>query len=68
MTRRSADTTRLTGEIGKLLGAKWKELDDDEKKVCALVSPSIVLPDWSDCVYGVWIRIYLLQRSLYARP
>ena len=24
-----------TGEIGKLLGAKWKELDDEEKKVCA---------------------------------
>ena len=22
------------GEVGKLLGAKWKELDDDEKKVC----------------------------------
>ena len=22
------------GEIGKLLGAKWKELDDEEKKVC----------------------------------
>ena len=21
------------GEVGKLLGAKWKELDDDEKKV-----------------------------------
>lgn len=23
------------GEVGKLLGAKWKELDDEEKKVCA---------------------------------
>jgi hypothetical protein len=23
-----------TGEVGKLLGAKWKELDDEEKKVC----------------------------------
>jgi hypothetical protein len=22
-----------TGEVGKLLGAKWKELDDEEKKV-----------------------------------
>lgn len=22
------------GEVGKLLGAKWKELDEDEKKVC----------------------------------
>lgn len=22
------------GEVGKLLGAKWKELDDEEKKVC----------------------------------
>lgn len=27
------DKTRVIGEIGKLLGAKWKELDDDEKKV-----------------------------------
>lgn len=24
----------LPGEVGKLLGAKWKELDDEEKKVC----------------------------------
>jgi HMG (high mobility group) box len=23
----------LVGEVGKLLGAKWKELDDEEKKV-----------------------------------
>lgn len=23
----------FTGEVGKLLGAKWKELDDEEKKV-----------------------------------
>ena len=23
----------LAGEVGKLLGAKWKELDDEEKKV-----------------------------------
>lgn len=30
------DKTRVIGEIGKLLGAKWKELDDDEKKVCML--------------------------------
>jgi hypothetical protein len=22
-----------TGDLGKLLGAKWKEMDDDEKKV-----------------------------------
>ncbi|KAI0742668.1 high mobility group box domain-containing protein [Daedaleopsis nitida] len=29
------------GEIGKLLGAKWKELDEDEKKVC--VRPLAVL-------------------------
>nr|VWP01853.1 SH3 domain-containing protein [Ganoderma boninense] len=27
-----ANDTRLTGEIGKLLGAKWKELDEEEKK------------------------------------
>ena len=32
-TATGADGTRLTGEIGKLLGAKWKELDDEEKKV-----------------------------------
>jgi HMG (high mobility group) box len=25
------------GEVGKLLGAKWKELDEDEKKVCLFV-------------------------------
>ena len=25
-----------TGEVGKLLGAKWKELDDEEKKVSGL--------------------------------
>lgn len=24
----------FAGEVGKLLGAKWKELDDEEKKVC----------------------------------
>jgi hypothetical protein len=23
----------VLGEVGKLLGAKWKELDDEEKKV-----------------------------------
>lgn len=27
------------GEVGKLLGAKWKELDDDEKKVCLGCGP-----------------------------
>ena len=25
------------GEVGKLLGAKWKELDEEEKKVNLLV-------------------------------
>ena len=25
----------LTGEIGKLLGTKWKEMGEDEKKVSA---------------------------------
>lgn len=30
------DKTHAIGEIGKLLGAKWKELDDDEKKVYQL--------------------------------
>jgi hypothetical protein len=24
------------GEVGKLLGAKWKEMDEDEKKVCIM--------------------------------
>ena len=29
-----ADVSSLrTGEVGKLLGAKWKELDDSEKRV-----------------------------------
>ena len=32
------------GEIGKLLGAKWKELDESEKKVCRFV-------------IGLWLRI-----------
>lgn len=26
------ESSNRTGEIGKLLGAKWKEMDDDEKK------------------------------------
>lgn len=26
-------TCHTIGEVGKLLGAKWKELDDEEKKV-----------------------------------
>ena len=37
--RRGADSCLIgAGEVGKLLGAKWKELDDDEKKVrrCAI--------------------------------
>jgi hypothetical protein len=25
-------TLYVTGEVGKLLGAKWKELDEEEKK------------------------------------
>ncbi len=34
MTALRIELTRRAGEIGKLLGAKWKELDDEEKKVC----------------------------------
>ena len=26
--------TAVVGELGKLLGTKWKELDEEEKKVC----------------------------------
>ena len=29
-----------TGELGKILGNKWKEMDDDEKKVCLELSVS----------------------------
>jgi hypothetical protein len=28
------------GEVGKLLGAKWKELDDDDKKVNTCIASS----------------------------
>lgn len=31
------------GEVGKLLGAKWKELDDDEKKVSCCVCLNVVI-------------------------
>ena len=34
-------TEPVLGEIGKLLGAKWKELDDSEKKVSV-----VHLPRW----------------------
>jgi hypothetical protein len=27
----------VAGEVGKLLGAKWKELDEEEKKVCVIL-------------------------------
>ena len=33
-------TSLVLGEIGKLLGAKWKELDDSEKKVSVVCLPS----------------------------
>ena len=29
------------GEIGKLLGARWKELSDEEKKVCIRSSEAV---------------------------
>ena len=32
-----------TGEVGKLLGAKWKELDDEEKKVSDVYAYSLHL-------------------------
>lgn len=42
-----ADKTRVIGEIGKLLGAKWKELDDDEKKVCSSCTVGVCGTDLS---------------------
>ena len=38
-----ADVSSLrTGEVGKLLGAKWKELDDSEKRVRSFPSSAAV--------------------------
>jgi len=37
------------GEVGKLLGAKWKELDDEEKKVCYSRSAFQILLLMSSC-------------------
>lgn len=31
------------GEVGKLLGAKWKELDDEEKKVSVVHTPLLCI-------------------------
>lgn len=50
-----------TGEIGKLLGAKWKELDDSEKKVShpsshLTVTTKVVLTD-------VFVRPVALHRT-----
>ena len=52
--------TRRTGEIGKLLGAKWKELDEEEKKVATLVEETKEVYRISQ----VMITIYSLLMSL----
>jgi hypothetical protein len=42
-----------TGELGKLLGNKWKELDDDEKKVSVCPLNNIhTRPLYSSCPWS----------------
>jgi hypothetical protein len=45
--------TFCTGEVGKLLGAKWKELDDEEKKVRWTICTFSYTFPWHTCVQRV---------------
>ena len=58
------------GEVGKLLGAKWKELDEEEKKVC--VYAPIFLQHTDICLShtSIWLprtRPELRRRRLLMR-
>ena len=41
------------GEVGKLLGAKWKELDEEEKKVGSGLYVFFFSFGWHTCAFPV---------------
>ena len=56
---------RALGEIGKLLGAKWKELDDSEKKV-RRISLSLSLSSLANGVVVIFAFASLTSNRLHA--